>query len=490
MAAAFDTQTTVESDTGTSLGGTHTPVGTPTLVILTVAIGSDSPVVVGVPLYASTATTLIAGPIVTGDAPQSSCYMYKLENPPAGAQTFSVTLDKTNIARSVTVATFTGTLTASTTRTPADAQDAGSGSATPSVAVTTVAGDLVYDLVIYSGGSSTTVAGADQTERWEFRTTSGGNNVGSAASTEVAVGISTTMSWTLVATRPWCMIAVPIIGQVLESVAIGISTTTTIAIAASEVANESVVIGISTTATVSIAAAVQLQPEFPIEPCQVGVFGTGSPELVYVALLSYPWGPARVPVELAGNGYARVAVPNTSAYWGAQGTGVGNLQGILFPLSTAPQGTVLGWAIYSHPTSESAEYLLANGKVGLARPISLGVVAQFAPRNLFISLEACGATLATVEMVADNWSGYERWDQNNSEWAKCQTCDRTVPVNEIVYNRRYGWQCVHGIYGIGCFDGQVQRDELIYVPRPDEGARRTPAPAEGNTDDDWTLESG
>lgn len=478
MAAAFDTFTTVESDTGTTLGGTHTPVGTPTLVIVSVEIGSDSPVVVGTPLYASTAMTLVAGPIDTGDAPQSRLYAYKLESPPAGAQLFSVTLDKANVARQVTVATFTGTPTASATRTPADAQDAGSGSTTPSVAVTTVAGDLVYDIMGHSGGTTTRVAGADQTKLWEFYTTSGGNNVGAAASTETASGVTTTMSWTLGATRPWAIIAIPVIGVTLESVAIDITAAATVAVAVSEVANEAVAIDITATSSVAVAVSLQTTPEFPIEPCRVEVFATGSPATTYVALLSYPWGPARVPVELAGNGYARVALPNTSTYWEPQGTGVGNAQVITFPVALADLGTVLGWAIYDHPTLATAEHLLANGRLPTPRPVPEATYAQFAPNNLFISLAACGGTLMVYELAADLWSGYEGWVEN-SEWGRCQTCDHTVPVRELLLNPRYGWQCITGKYGIGCWDGLIQRDELVWVPPPGEGSRRSPSPTDG-----------
>lgn len=62
------------------------------------------------------------------------------------------------------------------------------------------------------------------------------------------------------------------------------------------------------------------------------------------------------------------------------------------------------------------------------------------------------------------------------EWGECTTCSRGFPVTHLVLTRRYGWQCLPGLWGEGCYDGPVQRDELRYIPRPGEGVRKSIAP--------------
>lgn len=481
MAVAFDTSTTVESDTGTTVGGTHTPGSDPSLVILTIAIASDTALVASAPTYAATAMTLVGGPVVSGDAPQVSGYMYKLESPPAGAQAFNVALDKNNIHRSVTVATFTGTLSSGATRTAAENDDGGTGSTAPTVDATTVAGDLVYDLVIHGGGNTTRTAGAGQTKRWEFYTTAGTNNVGSAGSTETASGVTTTMSWTLGGTRAWAMIAVPIIPVAIESAAVDITATTAIAITATEVTSESAAVAITATSSITIAATAQIPaPCEPGPPFDTSIFGSGSPATLYVALLSYPWGPAEQAVEFSGCGYLRVPVLNNGTYWGTVAGSIRNLAQITFPQASCDQGTAKGWAIYDDPLLNACGNLIAHGLFGSPREVTDGVFARISTKNLVITTTGATGTLVAIETAPDLWSGYA-WRSNNVESGVCQTCGFTVPVRELRYNRRYGWQCLPGGYGPGCWDGAFQRDEIIFIPPPDEGARRSSTPTDGIT---------
>lgn len=49
-------------------------------------------------------------------------------------------------------------------------------------------------------------------------------------------------------------------------------------------------------------------------------------------------------------------------------------------------------------------------------------------------------------------------------------------MTHLVLTRRFGWQCLPGLWGNGCYDGPIQRDEMHYIPRPGEGTRMTPAP--------------
>ena len=88
-----------------------------------------------------------------------------------------------------------------------------------SVAVTSLAGQVVYDVVASSQYSSNYpsifTAGAGQTEQWTQNTRSedgtNDNRIRGAGSTETASDLTTTMNWTLVESLPWSIGAVPII---------------------------------------------------------------------------------------------------------------------------------------------------------------------------------------------------------------------------------------------------------------------------------------
>jgi hypothetical protein len=55
-------------------------------------------------------------------------------------------------------------------------------------------------------------------------------------------------------------------------------------------------------------------------------------------------------------------------------------------------------------------------------------------------------------------------------WSECQWCGQEYPASLIWLNPRYGWQCYK------CWDGLVQRDQILQPIFPYEGTRRTPAP--------------
>jgi len=62
-------------------------------------------------------------------------------------------------------------------------------------------------------------------------------------------------------------------------------------------------------------------------------------------------------------------------------------------------------------------------------------------------------------------------DPNAPEgYANCQTCGQDYPARLIWLNPRYGWQCFR------CWDGLIQRDQIMQPIFPFEGTRKTPAP--------------
>lgn len=464
MPAAFDNVTVATSSSGTSLAGTHTPLATPTLVIFTLQFVSDDAVPLSAPLYGAQATTLVHGP-VRSDA--VTVYVYKLESPPSGAQPFSFALNRTNIERACSVTTFTGTLSSSTTRTAAAAT--GSDDA-PLVDVTTIAGDLVYD-ALTTFNDKDPVADASQVERY-----SADDEVNLAGSTKPAVGVLTSMSWTLTDSTDWAIIAVPIIGVVLESVAVDITSASSVAVVATEISTEAVSIAIVETSSVSIVASAQAEPPCdPGPPFDTAAFASGIPATLYVALLSQPWSSLAHAVELSGCGYARVAVPNTTLYWTTMAESIRNVSNVTFPQATCDLGVVRGWAIYDSDTADDCENVVAHGVFGTEREIPEGTYPRFPSKNIIVTADRATATLVIIETAPDLWSGNEGWAED-AEWGVCGTCGRTVPTKELLMNPRFGWQCLRGKYGIGCWDGWIQRDEIYYVPPPDEGARRSPTP--------------
>lgn len=76
------------------------------------------------------------------------------------------------------------------------------------------------------------------------------------------------------------------------------------------------------------------------------------------------------------------------------------------------------------------------------------------------------------------------------EGGTCSTCGRGFPISHLILSRRFGWQCLPGLWGNGCYDGPVQRDELRYIPRPGEGTRRSGSPQYDLLTSDWEYESG
>lgn len=481
MAIAFDTFSTASAGLiGTTLSWTHTPVGTPTLALLNITFLNASATVAGA-TYGGLAMTAVSGPVRNGLV---TAYIYKLESPPAGAQTVNFVLDGFGFSRKGGLTTYTGTAPSSALGTAATAN--GSSTA-PSVAVTSASGELVHDCLAWA--SNTATVGAGQTERYNVPP----DTIGIASSTE-AGAVSVTMSWTLGASGSWAIIGVPIVGPTLESGALTVTGTTTVTIAGLDVVIESGVLPVTASTTVTIAAAkteglalaigattavtiaaTEFVPPVVLPVPSLAVFGSGSPATVYVALLSYPWSTGTAATEVTGTGYQRVAVANDASHWVRLGQYVRNLQTVTYQQAGSDWTTATGWAIYDDATAVTVDHLLAFGMLGGHRPVPTDSTARFASYAIGVVAGPGTATLNVYDLAPDLWSGFEG-AQLDTEWGVCSVCGHTVPVRELLYNRRYGWQCIRGEFGIGCWDGWIQRDEYLYLPAPGEGARKSSTP--------------
>lgn len=89
---------------------------------------------------------------------------------------------------------------------PTGSAEASGSDATPTVNVTTVAGDLVIDIMGDQSGGFDIDVHSSQAERWQIEAT----NHDGGMSTEVATGTTTTMSWSETGSDFWSIIAVPI----------------------------------------------------------------------------------------------------------------------------------------------------------------------------------------------------------------------------------------------------------------------------------------
>jgi|GEM_PF-754982 len=103
--------------------------------------------------------------------------------------------------------------------------------------------------------------------------------------------------------------------------------------------------------------------------------------------------PDKLPDEVTGEGYTRVAVPNDEAHWETKATGSSysvqfqsrNVQTIQWP---APLGN--GWGafsgvgIYDAPTGGNLLYYSGNG-YGYAYPLVAGIIPLIAPGTFVIS---------------------------------------------------------------------------------------------------------
>jgi len=164
----------------------HTPVETPTAVGVTL-FNYPGAAINGI-TYGGVSLTLFATGTTVANG--STAQLWGLANPPAGAQTVTVTFANTGaffIGGSITV-------TGSDTTTVFSNTNAGGGSSTtPSISVaTTVTTELVIDVVGNDQNDSETQGGS-QTLRWGPLTAP---NNEAASSSQPSGASGTTMSWT------------------------------------------------------------------------------------------------------------------------------------------------------------------------------------------------------------------------------------------------------------------------------------------------------
>jgi hypothetical protein len=194
MSVAFDAvaSTSVAGSGGTTLSWTHTPVGTPTGVAVTLENFDTGHTVTGV-TYGGNAMSLTS--TNNGSLSSSSVQIWGLASPPAGAQTVVVTFSATGTFCGAGSVTVTG---GDTTTLFSNHNSANGSSTASSVGVTSAVGELVIDIVGTNNGPALTVGGG-QTQRWT-QTESG--NV-QASSTAPGASGTVTMGWTLGFTGPW-----------------------------------------------------------------------------------------------------------------------------------------------------------------------------------------------------------------------------------------------------------------------------------------------
>ena len=159
MAVAFDAVTVATTNDVDDPSFSHTPVGTPTLALLSASTDRDG--TLDAVTYGGAAMTLV-GSVANGT---KKVYIWRLLAPAAGAQTVQLTTSASNFKAILAAHTYTGSH--ASTAPNGFQSSVGSGTATATAAVTTGAtGDLVVDTVVVDIDDPIT-PGASQTERWD-----------------------------------------------------------------------------------------------------------------------------------------------------------------------------------------------------------------------------------------------------------------------------------------------------------------------------------
>lgn len=194
MPVSFDAAATASSS-ASPFSWTHTPVGTPTTVVVGVAIRENLTTVSGI-TYGGTAMVFVRADLVAAAVRNE---VWILDNPPAGAQTITVTLVLAQQTASISV-TVTGSATAGQ---PANHAGATGTSTAPSVTVTSAAGRLVIGFVHVQRNNTDAqiTPDAGQTQRASI---SGPTlNRPRQEATDEAGAASVVTSWTLVTSTSW-----------------------------------------------------------------------------------------------------------------------------------------------------------------------------------------------------------------------------------------------------------------------------------------------
>lgn len=184
----------------------HNIAGTNTLIVVDVTIGNLSTTVVNSITHGGQALTPLP---VCKVAPSPNFGQterwYKL-SPASGTNQTLVTLNENSYLTQVRVTSFTGVLQSMTAADFACITAIGT-STTPTITIGSAAGEIVYDaLSVTSGTTTRAVVGAGQTEQANLLSPGDFNSAGSTGSGAV----STTMTWTLDASKVWALAAIRI----------------------------------------------------------------------------------------------------------------------------------------------------------------------------------------------------------------------------------------------------------------------------------------
>jgi len=91
--------------------------------------------------------------------------------------------------------------------------------------------------------------------------------------------------------------------------------------------------------------------------------------------------------EPSGNGYARVAMVNSSNAWSAAASGVKrNAIAVTFPTATGSWGSVSHFAIWTNATSNGLNVLFGSGPLGASRNVISGDVPTMGVGSLSVTI--------------------------------------------------------------------------------------------------------
>lgn len=92
--------------------------------------------------------------------------------------------------------------------------------------------------------------------------------------------------------------------------------------------------------------------------------------------------------EPSGNGYARVAVVNSSNNWSAAASGVKrNASSLAFPTATGSWGLVTHQVVWDSPTSTGIANMVGAGALGVSINVTSGMLLVYGVGSLSISLD-------------------------------------------------------------------------------------------------------
>jgi hypothetical protein len=92
--------------------------------------------------------------------------------------------------------------------------------------------------------------------------------------------------------------------------------------------------------------------------------------------------------EPSGNGYARIAVVNSSNFWSPAASGhKRNAVAFTFPTATGSWGLVSHAAVFTNATSTSGSVFLGSGALGTSKNVTNGDTPAFGVGSLDITLD-------------------------------------------------------------------------------------------------------